>query len=197
MIKIDDVIVSDEVLEKKFICDINSCKGQCCVKGDAGAPLEKEDIKKLKKNYKHIKPYMTKKGIGEVEKKGIYVRGSDGDFETPIINGKECAYAFFDEKGIALCSIQKSFEEKKDIMKEVRNYEPSKALFADEKGLYFYRKIIENLSKHLKRKQFLFLEVGINQPDGVVKILKNNNFNVVSIKKDISNIPRCIIAERS
>ena len=49
MIKIDDVIVSDEVLEKKFICDINSCKGQCCVKGDAGAPLEKEDIKKLKK----------------------------------------------------------------------------------------------------------------------------------------------------
>ena len=89
------------------------------------------------------------------------------------------------------------FEEKKDIMKEVRNYEPSKALFADEKGLYFYRKIIENLSKHLKRKQFLFLEVGINQPDGVVKILKNNNFNIVSIKKDISNIPRCIIAERS
>ena len=78
-------------------------------------------------------------------------------------------------------------------MKEVRNYEPSNALFADEKGLYFYRKIIENLSKHLKRKQFLFLEVGINQPDGVVKILKNNNFNVVSIKKDISNIPRCII----
>ena len=89
------------------------------------------------------------------------------------------------------------FEEKKDIMKEVRNYEPSKALFADEKGLYFYRKIIENLSKHSERKQFLFLEVGINQPDGVVKILKNNNFNVVSIKKDISNIPRCIIAERS
>ena len=89
------------------------------------------------------------------------------------------------------------FEEKKDIMKEVRNYEPSNALFADEKGLYFYRKIIENLSKQLKRKQFLFLEVGINQPDGVVKILKNNNFNVVSIKKDISNIPRCIIAERS
>ena len=88
MIKIDDVIVSDEVLEKKFICDINSCKGQCCVKGDAGAPLEKEDIKKLKKNYKHIKPYMTKKGIDEVEKKGLYVRGSDGDLETPIINGK-------------------------------------------------------------------------------------------------------------
>ena len=89
------------------------------------------------------------------------------------------------------------FEEKKDIIKEVRNYEPSNALFADEKGLYFYRKIIENLSKQLKREQFLFLEVGISQPDGVVKILKNNNFNVISIKNDISKIPRCIVAKRS
>ena len=89
------------------------------------------------------------------------------------------------------------FEEKKDIMKEVRNYEPSNALFADEKGLYFYRKIIENLSKQLMREQFLFLEVGINQSDGVVKILKNNNFNVISIKNDISKIPRCIVAKRS
>ena len=82
-------------------------------------------------------------------------------------------------------------------MEDVRNFEPTRALFADEKGLYFYRKIIENLAKQMKKKQFLFLEVGINQPDEVVKILKNNNFKVISIKKDISNIPRCIIAERS
>ncbi len=89
------------------------------------------------------------------------------------------------------------FKEKNNIMKDVRNFEPSKALFADENGIYFYRRIIENLDKWMKRKQFLFLEIGINQLDGVVKILKNNNFNVISIKNDISNIPRCIIAERS
>ena len=80
-------------------------------------------------------------------------------------------------------------------MEDVRNFEPISALFADEKGLYFYRNIIQNLAKKIKRKQYLFLEVGINQHDGVVKILKNNNFKVISIKNDISNIPRCIIAE--
>ena len=117
MIKIDDVIVSDEVLEKKFICDINSCKGQCCVKGDAGAPLEKEDIKKLKKNYKHIKPYMTKKGIDEVEKTGLYVRGSDGDLETPIINGKECAYAFLTKKVQHCAQFKNHLRTKKSIGK--------------------------------------------------------------------------------
>ena len=118
MIKIDDVIVSDEVLEKKFVCDINSCLGQCCVKGDAGAPLEKEDIKKLKKNYKHIKPYMTKKGIDEVEKKGLYVRGSDGDLETPIINGKECAYVVFGPNGSTQCGIENAYKAKKIDMKK-------------------------------------------------------------------------------
>ncbi len=87
------------------------------------------------------------------------------------------------------------FEEKNNIMEDVRNFEPIRALFAEEKGLYFYRNIIKNLAKKIKSKQYLFLEVGINQHDGVVKILKNNNFRVVSIKNDISNIPRCIIAE--
>ena len=80
-------------------------------------------------------------------------------------------------------------------MEDVRNFEPIRALFAEEKGLYFYRNIIKNLAKKIKSKQYLFLEVGINQHDGVVKILKNNNFKVISIKNDISNIPRCIIAE--
>ena len=87
------------------------------------------------------------------------------------------------------------FEEKNNIMEDVRNFEPTKALFADEKGLYFYRNIVENLAKQLKRKQYLFLEVGINQHEEVVKMLKNNNFKIVSIKNDISNIPRCVIAE--
>ena len=87
------------------------------------------------------------------------------------------------------------FEEKDNIMIDVRNFEPIRALFADEKGLYFYRNIIENLAKQIKRKQYLFLEIGINQHEQVVKILKNNNFKVISIKNDISNIPRCIIAE--
>ena len=150
-----------------------------------------------------LNEYLLSSGTGvEIDKKAIKVSEKNKEF---LLNKDRLKFLERDFSNFNASSFDIvisnppyiSFEEKKDIMKEVRNYEPSNALFADEKGLYFYRKIIENLAKQMKRKQFLFLEVGINQPDGVVKILKNNNFNVVSIKKDISNIPRCIIAERS
>ena len=150
-----------------------------------------------------LNEYLLSLGTGlEIDKKAIKVSEKNKEFllNKDRLKFLERDFSNFDSSSFDIIISNPPyipFEEKKDIMKEVRNYEPSKALFANEKGLYFYRKIIENLSKHLKRKQFLFLEVGINQPDGVVKILKNNNFNVVSIKKDISNIPRCIIAERS
>ena len=150
-----------------------------------------------------LNEYLLSSGIGvEIDKMAIKVSEKNKEFllNKDRLKFLERDFTNYDTSSFDVIISNPPyipFEEKKDIMKEVRNYEPSKALFADEKGLYFYRKIIENLSKHLKRKQFLFLEVGINQPDGVVKILKNNNFNVVSIKKDISNIPRCIIAERS
>ena len=150
-----------------------------------------------------LNEYLLSSGTGvEIDKKAIKVSEKNKEFllNKDRLKFLERDFSNYDTSSFDIVISNPPyipFEEKKDIMKEVRNYEPSKALFADEKGLYFYRKIIENLSKHLKRKQFLFLEVGINQPDGVVKILKNNNFNVVSIKKDISNIPRCIIAERS
>ena len=150
-----------------------------------------------------LNEYLLSSGIGvEIDKKAIKVSEKNKEFllNKDRLKFLERDFSNFDTSSFDIVISNPpyiSFEEKKDIMKEVRNYEPSNALFADEKGLYFYRKIIENLAKQIKRKQFLFLEIGINQPDGVVKILKNNNFKVVSIKKDISNIPRCIIAERS
>ena len=150
-----------------------------------------------------LNEYLLSSGIGvEIDKMAIKVSEKNKEFllNKDRLKFLERDFSNFDTSSFDIVISNPpyiSFEEKKDIMKEVRNYEPSNALFADEKGLYFYRKIIENLAKQLKRKQFLFLELGINQPDGVVKILKNNNFNVASIKNDISNIPRCIIAERN
>ena len=150
-----------------------------------------------------LNEYLLSSGTGvEIDKKAIKVSEKNKEFllNKNRLKFLEGDFSNFDTSSFDIVISNPpyiSFEEKKDIMKEVRNYEPSNALFADEKGLYFYRKIIENLAKQVKKKQFLFLELGINQPDGVVKILKNNNFNVVSIKNDISNIPRCIIAERS
>jgi len=150
-----------------------------------------------------LNEYLLSSGTGvEIDKKAIKVSEKNKEFllNKDRLKFFERDFSNFDTSSFDIVISNPPyipFEDKYNIMKEVRNYEPSKALFADEKGLYFYRKIIENLAKQVKKKQFLFLELGINQPDGVVKILKNNNFNVVSIKNDISNIPRCIIAERS
>ena len=150
-----------------------------------------------------LNEYLSSSGAGvEIDKDAIKIAEKNKEFllNKDRLKFLERDFSNFDTSSFDIVISNPpyiSFEEKKDIMKEVRNYEPSNALFADEKGLYFYRKIIENLAKEFKKKQFLFFELGINQPDGVVKILKNNNFNVVSIKNDISNIPRCIIAERS
>jgi len=150
-----------------------------------------------------LNEYLSSSGTGvEIDKGAIIVSEKNKDFllNKDRLKFLERDFSNFDTSSfdIVICNPPYiPFEEKDNIMKEVSSFEPSTALFAEEKGLYFYRKIIGNLAKQMKRKQFLFLEIGINQSGGVVKILKNNNFNVVSIKNDISNIPRCIVAERS
>ena len=79
MIEIGDKIVSKEIIEKKFICDLNSCKGACCVEGDSGAPLLKSEIKDLQRVYPIVKEYMSDAGIEAVEEKGVFVIDSDND----------------------------------------------------------------------------------------------------------------------
>ena len=79
MIEIDGKIISKEIFKKKFVCDLSSCKGACCVEGDSGAPLLKSEIKELKKIHKKVKSYMSEKGLEVVEKKGVYVVDQEGD----------------------------------------------------------------------------------------------------------------------
>lgn len=113
MIEIGRTLISDELVEKKFVCDLNACKGACCVHGDSGAPLEDDEAKMLKKIYPSVKPYMTEKGIQAVEKQGEWITDSDGDKVTPLVGGnKECAYTVF-EKGMALCGIEKAWKDGK------------------------------------------------------------------------------------
>lgn len=109
MIIIDDILISDDVLQKKFVCDLNACKGACCVEGDSGAPLEDEETGILDDIYEDVKPYLRKEGIAAIEKQGRYTIDSDGDLVTPLIKGKECAYVIFDEKNTALCGIEKAY----------------------------------------------------------------------------------------
>lgn len=110
MISIGDAIVSSEILEEAFVCDLSKCKGACCVGGDAGAPLEEEEASILEDIYEDVKPFLRKEGIESIEKNGKYVLDAQGELETPLVDGKECAYVIFEE-GITKCGIEKAREE--------------------------------------------------------------------------------------
>lgn len=108
MIQIQDTIISELLLEKKFVCNLNACKGACCVEGDAGAPLLEEELDELESVFPHVKKYLTEESIEALEI-DLYTVDTDGDFVTQLVNGKECAFVFFDEQNIAKCSIEQAY----------------------------------------------------------------------------------------
>src|SRR6185503_10924116 len=119
MLAIGETLVSEEILEKKFVCDLTACKGACCVKGDYGAPLEDGELAVLDAIYPAVKPYLTPSGIDALEKQGHYVRYSKKEWVTPLVKGRECAYTVFDN-GVAKCGIEKAWLDGKiDFQKPV------------------------------------------------------------------------------
>jgi hypothetical protein len=113
IIQIDDKLISADVLEQYFVCDIAQCAGICCVLGDSGAPLEKEEKQILENEYEQYAAYMKPEGRKAVEEQGIAVIDSDGDLVTPLINGKECAYSCLDADGVCYCAMERAFLEGK------------------------------------------------------------------------------------
>ena len=109
MIAIDNVLISDDVIEAKFVCDLHKCKGGCCEDGDAGAPLEKEEKKVLDEYFDVIKPYLTKEGLKEIERQGKYLYDREFGWVTPTVGGKICAYGFRDAHGIIKCGIEQAY----------------------------------------------------------------------------------------
>jgi hypothetical protein len=108
MLRIKDTLISLDVIEKHFICDLAKCKGACCVRGDSGAPLEDEELPVLEEILPKLKPFLRKEGIKAIEEQGPYVIDIEDDFVTPLVDGKECAYVVF-ENGIAKCGIEKAY----------------------------------------------------------------------------------------
>ncbi len=113
LIAIDKVLVSDEIVEEQFVCDLNKCKGGCCEDGDAGAPLKKAELKLLGEVYETVKPYLTKEGVAEVERQGKYVYDREFGWVTPTIDGRMCVYGTRDEGGIIHCGIEKAYNDGK------------------------------------------------------------------------------------
>ncbi|MBQ2797329.1 MAG: DUF3109 family protein [Tidjanibacter sp.] len=112
MIEIDGKIIATDLLTEEFCCDLSVCKGECCVEGDSGAPLDIEEVDLLEQEWENYKPYMTPEGVEEVERQGFMVVDVDGDYTTPLVDGAQCAYAF-KENGITFCAIERAYREGK------------------------------------------------------------------------------------
>ncbi len=112
MLIIQEVLVSDDVVKKQFMCNLSACKGACCWEGDYGAPLEKEELSILEDNYSKIKPYLTKDGIEQIEAKGLYnyFKGMD-DFGTTLLDNGACAYMTKDTNGTAKCGMEAAYND--------------------------------------------------------------------------------------
>jgi hypothetical protein len=104
-------IISEEILQKEFVCNLSACKGACCVDGEAGAPLEEQELELLKQSFESVKEFLRKEGLEAIEEQGLYTTNELGEHETPLIKGKDCAYVIYDEKEKALCGIEEAYNQ--------------------------------------------------------------------------------------
>ena len=109
MLIVGNVLVSEELIDKCFCCDLSQCKGACCVDGDLGAPVAPDEVAELEEYYPDFQKYMTEEGVAVVENGGTFVFNGGDSFDTPLVESNDaCAFAFY-EDGVAKCAIEKCF----------------------------------------------------------------------------------------
>lgn len=108
MFQLRKTIVSEDILEKEFVCNLSKCNGQCCIDGEAGAPLEEKELQILLDIYPKVKPFLREEGIKAIEEQGLFIT-QEGEYETTLIDGKECAFVIFDANNVAKCGIEEAF----------------------------------------------------------------------------------------
>lgn len=109
MIAIDNILISDEVIKEQFVCDLSKCKGACCVDGDAGAPLDENELDKINEVYEAVLPYLDETSKKELDKQGRYVYDREYGWVTPTINSAVCVYGIKDENEIVKCGIEQAY----------------------------------------------------------------------------------------
>ncbi|CAN5271031.1 DUF3109 family protein [soil metagenome] len=176
VIAIDNILVSDRVVEEQFVCDLNKCKGGCCAHGDAGAPLDNKELKEVDAVIDAVLPYMTEAGRNEIARQGRYVYDKEFGWVTPTINGEICVYGLRDKSGIIKCAIEHAYNDGKigwkkpischlypirtkksnDGKLELVNYEPRQDLC----------KAACSLGKKLKVPVYVFLKESLTRKYG-------------------------------
>ena len=111
MIQIGDVVVSFDVLREKFLCDLGVCQGICCIEGDAGAPVELDEVEKLEEVLPLIWDELSPEARAVIEEQGVVYTDCEGDLVTSIVNNKDCVFTCYDDKGCCYCAIEKAYRE--------------------------------------------------------------------------------------
>ncbi len=109
MFQLGKTIVSEDLIEKDFVCNLSACKGACCIEGEAGAPVTSEETEILAEIYPKVKPFLRPEGVAAIEAQGTHIVSKLEELETPLVNGKECAYVTFKDNGIASCGIEDAY----------------------------------------------------------------------------------------
>lgn len=111
MIQIDDTIISIDCLSEKFCCDLEACKGECCIEGDAGAPLVLEEVAEIEAALPEVWNMLSASAQSVIDRQGVAYTDEEGDLVTSIVNGKDCVFTCYDENGCCYCALEKAYRE--------------------------------------------------------------------------------------
>lgn len=111
MLQIQDALVTLDIVEKHFMCDLPKCLGECCIEGDAGAPITEAEFEKLKEVLPIVAPDLAPAALRRIEEEGVGYVDEEGDLVTQIVDGKNCVFTTYAPGGMCLCAIEKAYRE--------------------------------------------------------------------------------------
>ena len=182
MIIIDDILISDDIVREEFICNLTKCKGGCCVDGDAGAPLNRDELEPLREAYEVIKGELSDAAKKEIKRSGAHTHDDFFGDVTPAINGVICVYGYIDEQGVVKCLLEKAWNEGRTTFRKpischlypiresrkgqhvVLNYEPRESLCAPacklgkKEGVKVYKFLREPLIRRFGEEFYQVLD---------------------------------------
>jgi hypothetical protein len=167
MIQIQQTLLSDDIFDEQFICDLCKCKGQCCVDGESGAPITQEEYAQIQRILPLIWEMLSPEAQSLINKQGIAYTDVDGELVTSIINGEECVFTWFDEEGVCKCAIDTAFREGlTDVQKPIscHLYPIRLTEYADFTAVNYHRWSICKPAVKLGRKEGLPIYRFLREP---------------------------------
>lgn len=123
MLDIQNVLVSLDLAERFFCCDLDSCHGECCIEGDAGAPITKAEYERLKRLTHQVWDNLLPQAQAEIDRSGVGYIDEEGDLVTSIVDGKNCVFTCYGPDGMCQCALEKAYREgKTDFRKPISCY---------------------------------------------------------------------------